>query len=165
MLIIPIAGDTIKNANGMPYTVLSYLNYDSRGPAVIAESYSGGPQETIYFQDISELNDIPVKMIKNQDGYKVLETDGYISRKYQLPQVGDKISTNKDGDDLEYFVSRIKLHVINAFTKGLIFDVYLEHKEMSIEVGIADITNIEHQIFERDKFLEFYSDYAEKGVA
>lgn len=162
MIIVPIAGDTVEIDSGLSFKVLSFTNYKSEGPAVIVEGLSG--VETIFFKDIMKLNDQKVSFIKSSDGYKVLETDGFIVRKFQLPQPGDIIQSDISGiETRSYVVKRLKLNVKDQTSNGLIIQAEQQDTGDVVDITLGQIKDIEHYIFPRNKFLEYYSDYREKG--
>lgn len=164
MIIVPIAGDKIKRASGLPAKVLSYTNTELEGPAVLVQ----GPDqssETVFFQDISMINDQKVKFVKNADAYKVFEIHGVMSRTFHLPQPGDSVRADSGDTSREYEIQRIRLHVKDEQAKGLIFDVFQPGTEELIEeITIDQITDIDHSLFNRTKFLAYYADYAKKGA-
>lgn len=165
MIIVPVAGDRILTSKGLPSKVLSYTNYKPEGPAVLVEAIEGGTTDTVFFKDIVELNGQKVKLIKSADGYNVLEIDGFIERKFQLPQPGETISSNASGIEArQYEVKRLNLHVQNQLSRGLIIDcTEIDTDEVS-EITLSQITDIAHYLFSRAKFLAFYADYREKGT-
>jgi hypothetical protein len=79
MLIVPLAGDNIRTTAGLPGKVIGFTNSTGNGPTAILEDGQAP------FDTITKLNNIPVKFVKNAHGYKVLETDGFVSRPFQLP--------------------------------------------------------------------------------
>lgn len=161
MIILPIPGDRIKTSSGLPAKVLSYTNYKLDGPAVIVD----GPDELLYFKDIKELNDQKVKLIKNAEGYNVLETDGYLERKFHLPQVGEFISSDISGvETRSYEVLRLRLHIKDQLSRGLVLDVKDKETGEELEIPISKVKDIDHYIFSQKKFLEYYSDYRAKGT-
>lgn len=160
MIIVPVSGDKIKTVDGLPFKVLSYSNLKPEGPSVLVESTEGSSTETVFFQDIVKINDQKVKYIKNADGYKVFEIDGVMSRMFQLPQPGDSIRADVDDIGREYEVQRIKLHVKGEQSQGMILEVFQPGSEELIEtIALDQITDIDHSLFNRSKFIEYYKDY------
>ena len=158
MIIVPVANDTIKTAKGLPSKVLSFTNYNVEGPAVIVQGEAD--VQTVFFKEIVSINDVKVRVIKNGDGLNIFEIDGYLKRAVQLPQPGSMIKTTE-----RLLVRRLKLHVQNQLTRGLILECKAEDSDLIREVTLSEITNIERAIFSKSKFLAYYADYAEKGVA
>lgn len=160
MLIVPLAGDRIKTAAGLPGKVLGYTNDIEHGPSVILDD-----KEIVPFTEIRKLNDVPVKFVKNANGYKVLETDGFIARTYSLPQPGDSVRANNSGisDETarEYEIVRVKLAVKDRESEGIVFDSFQPGTEDSIEeIHLSQIEDVDHSIFHRTKFLKAYAEYA-----
>lgn len=166
MLIVPVIGDKFKTSAGLPAEVLSFTNYKPEGPAVLAETTEGGTSESILFSEISEINGHLISLVKNADGYNVFEVDGFIPRKFQLPQPGDIIESDISGvETRRYEVQRLRVHVKDQYARGMIIDSKDLESEEVIEITLGRITNIEHYLFSKQKFLAYYSDYAEKGAA
>lgn len=160
MIIVPLAGDRVKTAEGVTFKVLSYTNYKAEGPAVIVESPDEKTVETVFFKDILSINDQKVKLIKNGDGYNVFETDGYIKRKFQLPQVDDHIKSEVNGIEPRlYKVNRIRLHVKEALSQGLILDCEDPVSDEKFEINLNSILDVPHTIFNQNGFQTYYSDY------
>src|SRR3990167_4496853 len=124
MIIVPVSGDKIKTSDGLPAKVLSYSNLKPEGPAVLVQGSEGSPSETVFFQDIVKINDQKVRYVKNADGYKVFEIDGVMTRTFQLPQPGDSVRADNGDISREYEIKRIKLHVKDQQTRGLMLDVF-----------------------------------------
>lgn len=165
MIVVPVAGDRIKTKDGLPSTVISYSNYKSEGPAVLVEETEGGPTATVFFHEIAEINDQPVSYIKNDDGYKVFEISGYMERKYLLPQIGEYINSKVSGvEDRKYEVKRLRLNVPNQLSSGLIIDGSNKDEPGVVEITLGQISDIDHYLFSREKFLAYYADYREKGT-
>jgi hypothetical protein len=165
MLIVPIQGDSIKTKDGLPSKVLSYSNYKTEGPAVLVEG-AEGKTDTVFFQDIEELNDQKVTFVKSGAGYKVFEITGFMEREFQLPQPGETVSAKIVDVTEDFEVTRLRLHIPNEFSRGLVLDVLrkdgLDSKE---ELTLGQITDVEHYLFSRPAFLKYYDDYREKGSA
>lgn len=167
MIIVPVSGDKIKTTAGLPAKVLSYSNLKPEGPAVLVESASGSAStETVFFQDITKINDQKVKYIKTDDGYKVFEIDGVMNRTFQLPQPGDSVRADNGDISREYEIKRIKLHVKDQQTRGMVFDVFQPGTEELIEeITLDQITDVDHSLFNRSKFIAYYADYSGKAAA
>lgn len=166
MIIVPVASDRIKTVNGLPFKVLSFTNYKPEGPAVLVESSSGSNTETVFFEDIVQINGKNVRVLKSAEGYKVFESDGFFPRTFQLPQVGEVIRSRVNGiEERPYEVQRIRLHVQGHLASGLILDCQEKDAPSVTELTLDDINDIDHYLFKRDKFLSFYSDYRPKGAA
>ena len=163
MIIAPIAGDRIKTADGLPSKVLSFTNYLPDGPAVLVDATAG--DDTVYLRDIVELNGKKVKFVKNSGGNKVLELDGYLKRTFQLPQPGEVLSSKVSGETRKYKVNRIRLHVPDRLASGMILEVEDVDTAEKVDLTLGQITDIDHYLFARSKFLAYYADYREKGSA
>lgn len=158
MLILPVAGDTIKSANEIPLRVLSYTNYNSKGPAVLCE---GVDSEiiTVFFKDLISLNDIDVKLVKNAEAFNILETDGYIQRKVELPQPKSKIVVG----GYDYKIQRLNLHVRNQISRGLIFDCENISTGGIEEILLHQITRVDRSLSSQAQLVKYYRDYTSKG--
>jgi hypothetical protein len=160
MLIVPLAGDAIKTAAGLPGKVIGFTNSTENGPSVILEDSTQVP-----FDEIQKLNAVPVKYVKTKSAYRVLETDGFVKRAYQLPQPGDSVRANNSGisDEAsrEYEIVRLKLAVKDRESEGILFDVFQPGTEELIEeISLNSIEDVDHSLFNRSKFLKLYSEYA-----
>lgn len=163
MIIVPVLNDSVKTKDGLPYKVLSFTNYNTSGPAVIVQGPSS--TETVFFDDITELAGRKVTLLKSDEGYKVFESDGFVERKFHLPQIGEIVKSSISGiESRKYEVQRIRLHVKGSLAKGMIFDVQDKDSNEVKQITLDDIEDIEHYLFERQKFLTFYADYRPKGV-
>lgn len=164
MIVVPLVGDKVETETNISFKVLSYTNYKSEGPAVIVESPDEKTTETIFFKDIVLLNDQKVKLIKNADGYNVFEIDGYIKRKFQLPQPKDIISSDTNGIEQRlYIVNRIRLHIKDRLSQGVVIDCQEQETEELVEITLDKIFDIEHTLFNRKGFQTYYSDYIGKA--
>lgn len=160
MFVLPLKGDKIETKEGVTFTVLSYTNYRDKGPAVFVEHTAGVPSDAVYFFDILKINGKSVEFIP---GSKVFKTAGEIKRKFQLPQVGD-IVTYKDKDGRGTLkVKGLKLHKKDELAKGLFVVGEEEESDERSMVRLAHIIDIDRDIgndlFSRDRFLAYYSDY------
>ena len=163
MLIVPVTGDRIKTADGLPAKVLSYSNYKTEGPAVITDGE--GPAQSVPFNEITKINDQRVKLLKNAEGYNVFETSGFMDRTFQIPQPGDIITSTVSGVEArEYEVVRVRLHVKDQLSRGMILDCNDQETHEETEVMLGQIKDIAHTIFNHKKFLGYYADYCEKGA-
>jgi hypothetical protein len=170
MLLVPVAGDTIKTKDGIPHKVLAYLPFKAEGPAVLAAGLSdGAPEITVFFNEIAQLAGQKVQLLKNADGYNVFETNGFIERPAQLPQPGDSIKAKLQGDEFEreYEVQRVRVHVKDQLSTGMIFDcIEPPHEEDSptVQIPLSRITDVDQSLFSREKFLKYYNDYRTTGT-
>jgi len=166
MIIVPINGDSIKTKDGLPSKILSFTNYKVEGPAVLVDSMSGQTSGTVFFTEIAEINDVPVRLLTNAEGYKVFETDAFVERKFHLPQIGEIIMSGISGfEERSYEVTRLRVHVQNKLAKGMIIDCQEKDAPSGVELTLDDINDIEHYLFNKNSFLKFYSDYRPKGAA
>lgn len=163
MIIVPVLGDEITMARNLPVKVLSFSNLNPNGPSIIADSGLNADIQTVMFEDITEVNGVPVSYIKNVDGFKVLKTDGFIKRLFDLPQPGDSIVAKTDSGSAEYEVKRLSLHVPDKLSYGLVLDVFQPGSENLIEqITLNQITDIDVPLFNRTKFGTYYSEYMSK---
>lgn len=165
MIIVPVAGDTLKTVDGLPFKVVSYTNNKDDGPAVLATPASGGETVPIYFETVAIVNGQKVRYVKNGDGYKVFETDGYMKRDYQLPQPGEFIDANLGIETRSYKVNRIRLNVPNLTASGMILDVEDKADGIEATTTLNQIMNINQTLFKQKAFIAYYADYTPKGTA
>lgn len=160
MFVLPIRGDKIETKDGVQFTVLSYTNYREKGPAVFVEHTTGVPSDAVYFFDILKLNG---KAVEYVPGAKVFKAAGEIKRKIQLPQVGDVVTYKERDGQGTIKVKSLKLHKRDELSKGLFVVGAVEDSDEKEMVRIASIIDIERDIgndmFSRDRFLSYYSDY------
>lgn len=160
MFVVPLKGDKIETRDGVNFTVLSFTNYRDKGPAVYVEHTAGVPSDAVYFFDIIKING---KMVELVAGSKVFKSSGEIKRKFHLPQNSD-IVTFKDNNGTQTLkVTGLKLHKRNELAKGMFVVGQSEDSEEKQQVRLAQIIDIERDIgndmFSRDRFLAYYSDY------
>lgn len=160
MFVVPLKGDKIETKDGITFTVLSFTNYRDKGPAVYVEHTAGVPSDAVYFFDIIKLNGKTVEFVP---GAKVFRASGEIKRKYQLPQVSDMVTFKDKNGTQTMKVSGLKLHKRNELAKGLFVVGQVEDSEEKQNIRLSQIIDIERDIgndlFSRDKFLSYYSDY------
>jgi hypothetical protein len=165
MIIVPVAGDTLKTVDGLPFKVVSFTNNKSEGPAVLATPTSGGESIPIFFETIAELNGKKVHYVKSAHGYKVFDTDGYIKRDYQLPQPGTFVEANLGVETRSYKVKRIRVNVPNLTASGMILDAEDKDDNSEVTITLNQITNIDQTLFKQKGFITYYADYTPKGTA
>lgn len=166
MIIVPVAGDTLKTVDGLPFKVVAYTNYKAGGPAVLCTPASGGETVPLFFKSIASINGKKVTYVKNGEGYKVFETDGYVKRDFQLPQIGETISSDISGvESRKYTVKRIRLNVPNFLTSGMIIDAEEQADKFQVTITLNQITDIEQSLFTKAGFRTYYKDYGPKGTA
>lgn len=160
MLVVPIKGDKIETREGITFTVLSFSNYKEKGPSVYVEHTAGVPSDAVYFFDINKING---KTVDYVPGSKVFKAAGQITRKYQLPQVNDIITIKGKTGSMDLTVTGLKLHKKGELAKGLFVVGHEADSEEKVFVRIDQITDLERDIgndmFSRDRFLSYYSDY------
>lgn len=164
MIIVPVANDTVKTVDGIPFKVVSYTNNKSEGPAVLATPAGGNEAVPIFFETVAELNGKKVRYVKNGDGYKVFETDGYVKRDYQLPQPGTFVEANLGVETRSYEVKRIRINVPNLTSSGMIIDAEDKDDGTEVTITLNQITNIDQSLFKQKSFLAYYADYTPKGT-
>lgn len=160
MFVLPIKGDKIETKDGVQFTVLSYTNYREKGPAVFVEHTAGVPSDAVYFFDILKIND---KTVEYVPGSKVFKTAGEVKRKIQLPQVGDQVTYKDKNGRGTMTVKGLKLHKRDELSKGLFVVGEDQDGDDRVMVRIANIIDLDRDIgndlFSRDRFLSYYSDY------
>lgn len=165
MIIVPVASDILKTVDGLPFKVVSFTNNKSEGPAVLATPAGGGETATIFFETIASVNGHKVRYVKNADGYKVFETDGYVKREYQLPQPGTFVNANLGVESRSYKIKRLKLNVPNLTASGMIIDAEDKDDSSEVTMTLNQIMDIDQTLFKQKGFLAFYADYTPKGTA
>lgn len=162
MIIVPVSGDKIKTFDGLPFEVLSYSNLNVDGPKVIVKTSTN--QESVFFDEIAEIAGRKVTLIKSGKGYNVFDIDGFLERRQQLPQIGEIVKSKISGiEERDYEVTRIRLHVKNRFSDGMILDCDDIESGEKVELTLTDLTSIDRSLFSLKKFLSFYDDYTGKG--
>lgn len=160
MFVVPLKGDKIETKDGITFTVLSFTNYRDKGPAVYVEHTAGVPSDAVYFFDIIKLNGKTVEFVP---GAKVFKTAGEIKRRYHLPQVSDVVTFKDKNGAATIKVTGLKLHRRNELAKGLFVVGHSDDSDEKQMVRLAQIIDIERDIgndlFSKDKFLAYYSDY------
>jgi len=162
MFVVPLANDKIENRDGESFTVLSYTNFKSTGPAVYAQYEVSSQPILIYFFDITKINGVSVDFIR---GSKVLNANGHIKRKIHIPQKHDTLIVVKKHTEL----------VSDEHDRVIVQDLKLHNKMIGISMGMVvkgddenayrleDIVDIKRaaggDFFNRKKFLKIYSDY------
>ena len=161
MLIVPLRSDQIETKDGVSFQVLSYTNYRDRGPAVYVEHTPAVPSDAVYFFDIQKINGKTVEMM---GGPKVFRSLGPIKRRYQLPQPNDTITYRGPDGTLDMLVKSLKLHKRGDLAKGLLVVGEDKDTQERVFVRLSQIIDLKRDIgndlFSRDKFLNYYSDYS-----
>lgn len=160
MLIVPLRGDKIETKDGVSFNVLSYTNYRDRGPAVYVEHTPAVPSDAVYFFDIQKING---KTVEYMPGPKIFRSLGPAKRRWQLPQPNDTITWRAPGSSAQATVKSYKLHKRGELSKGLLIvgeDTDAQEQVFIRLDQIIDVTrDIGNDMFSRDKFLAYYSDY------
>lgn len=162
MILVPLNGDSIITEGSIERKVISFSNLNESGPVVRVRSGLGGTDlETVQFKEIQKLNDLEVKVLKNDKGQNVFSTDGYVKRSSPLPQVNEVLSANVNGiETRKYKVKRIRLHVKGRLSEGMIFECEDVSDGELVDVRIRQITDIESYVFGPKAFQKLYSEYA-----
>ena len=160
MLIVPLLGDKITTKDGITFTVLSYTNYKSGGPAVYVEHTPLVPSDAVYFFDIVRINNIHVDFISSG---KIFKTTSNIKRKINLPQPSDIVIVKQNNQLSRLKVDSLKLHRRGELAKGLLVIGEDPDSKEKIPIRLTSIIDIDRNIgndlFSRDKFLKCYKDY------
>jgi len=160
MLVVPLKGDKIETKDGVEFTVLSFSNYKDKGPAVYVEHTPSVPSDAVYFFDIHKING---KVVEFVPGQKVFRATGELKRRYQLPQVNDTVTFRGKEGSTDLVVTGLKLHKKNELAKGLFVVGTEKDSDEKVYVRLDQITDIKRDIgndmFKRDSFLSYYSDY------
>lgn len=160
MLVLPLKGDTIETKDGVSFKVLSYTNYRDKGPAVYVEHTPAVPSDAVYFFDIQKING---KSVQYMSGPKVFRSLGPLKRKFQLPQPNDTITWRGPGGTQDVQVKSLKLHKRGELGKGLLVVCQDPDSQEKVMVRLTQIIDLKRDIgndmFSRDRFLTYYSDY------
>jgi hypothetical protein len=158
MFVVPVAGDKIQTHEGDTFTVSSYTNYKTAGPAVYA-SLGDTPPVIVYYSDIVKINGVPAKL----GAGKVFVVAGRIKRTFHLPQPGDAITVRQADAPVDLKVSGYRLHSkTDGLSKGLVILAKNEEgKAVPFRLdSIVDVSRaIGNDLFDRTKFLRYYQDY------
>jgi hypothetical protein len=158
MYVVPVAGDQIQTHEGDTFTVSSYTNYKTAGPAVYASLGDANPV-VVYYSDITKINGVPAKLAPG----KVFTVAGRIKRTFHLPQPGDSITVRSGDAPIDMRVSGYRLHSkSDGLSKGLVIltkDGDGATKPYRLD-NIVDVQrNVGNDLFDRSKFLRYYRDY------
>lgn len=160
MLIVPLKGDKIETKDGVSFQVLSYTNYRDRGPAVYVEHTPTVPSDAVYFFDIQKINGKTVELLT---GPKVFRSLGPLKRRFQLPQPNDTVTYRGSNGTLIMLVKSLKLHKRDDLAKGLLVVGEDPDSQERVFARLSQIIDLKRDIgndlFSRDRFLNYYSDY------
>ena len=160
MLILPLKGDRIETKDGVAFKVLSYTNYRDKGPAVYVEHTPSVPSDAVYFFDIQKINGKTVEFIP---GSKIFRSLGPLQRKVQLPQPNDIITYRTNVGTQDALVKGLKLHKRGDLAKGLLIVGEDKDTQEQVFIRLPQLIDLKRDIgndmFSRDKFLSYYSDY------
>lgn len=160
MLVVPLKGDKIETKDGVSFNVLSYTNYRDKGPAVYVEHTPSVPSDAVYFFDIAKING---KSVEYMSGPKIFRSLGPLKRKWQLPQPNDTVTWRGQGGPADARVKTYKLHKRGELSKGLIIVAEDTDAQEKVFIRLDQIIDVKRDIgndlFSRDKFLAYYSDY------
>ena len=161
--VVPVAGDKIRVVdNDTVFMVTSYTNLKQE-PAVYVDA-GEGENNTVYFYDISEINDVKVDYNRSS---KMFDSLGMLKRRYNIPQPGDVITVNTKNIDggleaSDVTVKNVKLHnKPEGVSRGLLAcgdDVCFDLVEIK---NIVRKTGSES--FDEKKFRKYYFDYLPYG--
>lgn len=165
MWIVPIKNDVITTTDDVQFTVTGYTNYKAKGPAVYVDHSSGDSSVPVYFFDIKELNGIKVEFNSSS---KILNSLGFVKRKFHLPQKHDIIyvdDTKEDEDGTESTtqkkvkVEEIKLHNRNmGLSRGMLIV-----GDDEVLYPLKSINRIKRtsgdSYFDKTRFVKTYVDY------
>jgi len=161
MLIVRLKGDKIENKDGVSFQVLSYTNYKDKGPAVYVEHTPAVPSDAVYFFDIQKINGKTVEFL---NGPKIFRSLGPMKRKFQLPQPNDTVTYRGPLGTTDMVVKSLKLHKRGDLAKGLMIVGEDTDTQEKVFVRLSNIIDLKRDIgndlFSRDRFLNYYSDYA-----
>lgn len=160
MLIVPLKGDKIETKDGVSFQVLSYTNYRDKGPAVYVEHTPAVPSDAVYFFDIQKINGKTVELLS---GPKVFRSLGPLKRKWQLPQPNDTITWRSPDGTQDMVVKALKLHKRGDLARGLLIVAEDPDSQERVFIRLSQIIDLKRDIgndlFSRDRFLAYYSDY------
>jgi hypothetical protein len=161
MLIAPVAGDklTLKSVEG-ELRVSSYTALKPEPAVYLTQPLESGDRFT-FFSDITSLNGAEVEL----DPSNLLNASSLVRRKFNLPQVGDMITTTLI--DTDFKNESIELEVTGVTLSGR------EPHSLIIKCGttklsLSDIQSITRkrgfETFNRKAFLKYYVDYLPLGT-
>lgn len=160
MLLVPLTGDklALKSTEG-GVKVSSYTALKPEPAVYITEPLESGDR-FVLFSDIMSVNGIEVTL----DSSGLLKASSLLKRKYNLPQIGDTITTSLV--DTAFKQEFMELKVTNVTISGR------EPRSIIVKCGttslsLADITDIKRkrgfEIFNHAAFVRYYSDYMPLG--
>ena len=160
MLIVPLKGDKIETKDGVAFQVLSYTNYRDKGPAVYVEHTPSVPSDAVYFFDIAKING---KSVEFMSGPKIFRSLGPLPRKWHLPQPNDTVTWRSPDGATNATVKTYKLHKRGDLAKGLLIVAEDKDTQEKVFIRLDQIIDLKRDIgndlFSREKFLAYYSDY------
>ncbi len=160
MLIVPLKGDKIETKDGVSFKVLSYTNYRDKGPAVYVEHTPAVPSDAVYFFDIGKING---KTVEYMAGPKIFRSIGPLKRRLQLPQPNDTVTWRSSAGPADARVKGYKLHKKGELSKGLLIVAEDTDAQETVYIRLDQLIDLKRDIgndlFSRDKFLSYYSDY------
>jgi len=156
MFILPLTGDTVETRGGVKHNVLSYAPYKDK-PAVYVEG-EGTSTESVPFTDITAINGTPVQLTPG----KIFTVTSKLDRKFQLPQVNDKVII--DGDKpITAKVKNLKLFERGNLASGLQVQGEDIDTGERVTARLMDVIRIERAGdkagFSRGPFRSLYKDY------
>jgi len=159
MFIVPLPGDKIRILSQPDLLkVKAYTSLKSE-PAVYLTDVLPDGSRAVYLSDIIELNGVKVEYDSSS---KLLEPLGLVKRKFNLPQIGDTITTSLI--DTDFKKEQVKLEV----TKLKLHDRHNPSRSLDVicgktTVSLNDILNIDRahgfESFDQKNFTKLYLDY------
>lgn len=155
MIVVPVKKDKVTS-DGAEYEVISYSNIDTKGPCVYCKD--GQSPLKIYFKDITAINGVAVSL-KKARAKNVFEADEFIERKYDLPDLGIKITVLNEDIERELLVKRVLLHKADSLSSGMVFECADPETDEVSDVTLDKIVDVSKTIFKKSGFKAYYIDY------
>ena len=95
--------------------------------------------------------------------FLVFRVAGNLARKFHLPQVNDVVTFKSKTGSKDIIVTGLKLHKRQELAKGLFIIGHERDSDDKEQVRLDQVTDISRDIgndlFSRDRFLSYYTDY------
>jgi hypothetical protein len=161
MLVAPVAGDKLTLISVQEELKVSSYTALKPDPAVYLTEPLESGDRFAFFADITSLNGTEVEL----DSGGLLKASGLVKRKFNLPQVGDIITTGLVETDFKQENIELEVTAVNLAGK--------EPHTLVVKCGkttlnLTDIQDIKRkrgfEEFNRKGFLRYYVDYLPLGA-
>ena len=150
MLVVPLKNDIIKTAEGITLKVQAYSRLKT-APIVYVDTAHADENPVVYFSDIEEINNAPVKLNSNN----VFDVTGTIKRKIQLPEIGSEFDA---GNGIEVLKAIKVQNKKVGISEGMVFC------SDQTCYNIRDVIDLDVDGgFDKKKFMKYYDDYLPFG--